>query len=115
MIRKIKSNMKKKGDQQKIALERIIELFKQAKLMYKEDPKLSDRYVKLAWKIKLRYKIKMPANLKKQICKHCKAFLLPGKSARVRLTNKKVVYYCSNCKKYMRHPYVKEIKEKRKN
>lgn len=87
-----------------IAKERIDELFEQAKVMFKEDPSLSDRYVYLARKIAMRYKVNIPKELKRQFCKHCYSFLMPGANCRVRNTSGKMVYYCGKCKNYMRFP-----------
>lgn len=104
---------KKPAEFRKIALERINILFKEADIIFKEDPKLSNKYVKLARKISMKYKVKIPSDLKKRFCKHCHSFLKPSKNCRVRLHNGKVVYYCLICKKYMRFPYTKEQKAKR--
>ena len=89
-------------EQVKIAKERIRVLFDQAKEVYKEDPKLSDRYVELARKIAMKFKVRIPSDLKRLFCKHCYCYLVPSKNCRVRLQKGKVVYYCLNCKKYMR-------------
>jgi len=101
---------KKPSSHIKIAEERINILFKEAKSMFKKDPKLSNRYVHLARKIAMKYKIKLPSELKKRFCKHCYSYLVPSKNCRVRLTKHKLVYYCLNCKKYMRFPYNKKKK-----
>lgn len=98
---------KKPAKQRQIALERIKILFEQAKKIFKKDPSLSNRYVSLARKIAMKYKVRIPSNLKKQFCKHCYYYLVPSVNCRVRLQKRKVVYYCLNCKKYMRFPYKK--------
>jgi ribonuclease P protein subunit RPR2 len=85
-----------------IASERIIELFKQADLRFDEDHALSDRYVELARKIAMRYKVKIPKELKRRFCKSCHSFLVHGKNCRVRLNSGKVVYFCMICKNFMR-------------
>ena len=90
-----------------IALERITELFRQAEMRFKKSPELSDRYVELAKKIAMKYKVKIPRVLKRRFCKSCFKYLVPGVNCRVRLTQKKIVYYCSNCRKFMRIPYKK--------
>ena len=95
----------KPKEQQKISRERIQVLFKQAKEMFKEDPKLSDRYVYLARKIAMKYKVKIPSRLKRKFCKHCYKFLVPSSNCRVRAQRGKVVYYCLSCKKFTRFPY----------
>ena len=98
----------------RIAAERIEKLFSEAEKQFKKDKTLSDRYVQLARKISMKYKVKIPSSLKKRFCKHCKCYLVPGVNCRVRLYGKKVRYYCQSCKSYMRFPYVKEKKAKKK-
>ena len=88
-----------------IALERITELFKQAEIQFKEHPELSNRYVVIATKISTRYKVKFPKDLKRRFCKSCHSYLVHGVNCRVRLNDKKVVYYCMGCKQFMRFPY----------
>ena len=88
-------------DQAEIAKERIKILFALA-----EDAKqeLSNRYVELARKISMKYKIRIPSQLKKKYCKHCFEYLRPGENCRVRTRAGKLIYYCSKCGKYMRFP-----------
>ena len=92
----------KKEDTKKIALERIKQLFKEADSVFNENPKLANRYVQLARKISMKVKLRMPRTLKRKFCKHCYTYLKPGKNCRVRNYKSRVVYYCENCKKYMR-------------
>jgi len=99
----------------RIAEERIAILFDQAKNMFSFDPRLSDRYVFLARKIAMKFKVKLPAELKRRFCKHCHSYFMPGKNCRIRTHEGKVVYYCMNCKHFMRFPYLKEQKARRKN
>jgi len=103
---------KKSGKQRELVLERISILFKEAKEAFKKDPKLSNRYVKLARELAMKYKIRMPREFKRRYCKHCYSYLVPSVNVRVRTRDGKVVYYCLNCKKYMRFPYLKEKKAK---
>jgi len=99
--------------QRKLALERINTLFKEAATAFKEDKKLANRYIQLARKISMKYKVRIPSNLKKKFCKHCHSYLKPSINCRVRLQKKKVIYYCLECKKFMRFPY--KTKSKAKN
>ena len=96
--------------QKEIALERIKKLFIESGLAFKKDPKLANRYVELARKISMKTKTRIPRDLKKQFCKHCYIFLKPGKNCRIRTRKKKLVYYCENCKKYMRFPLLTKKK-----
>ena len=93
---------KKPESQRKIALERIKTLFKEAGKAFKKNKALADRYVALARKISMRYKVPIPRELKRRFCKHCYRFMMPGVNCRVRTKNKKVIYYCLQCKKYRR-------------
>ncbi len=90
-----------------IAIERIHELFEQAELTFKKSPEFSNRYIQIARKIAMKYKIKIPKELKRRFCKHCYTYLVPSVNCTIRLTNQKVVYTCKNCKKHMRFPYSK--------
>ena len=106
---------KKPSKHREIALERINILFAEADTMFKEDSKLSDKYVKLARKISMKYKVKIPSELKKRYCKHCYSFLKQSKNCKVRLKEGKVLYHCLVCGKIMRFPYIKEQKARRKS
>ena len=59
---------KKPISQLKIAKARINFLFKLAKENFKENNKLSDKYVKIARRIAMKYKIRLSSNLKKRFC-----------------------------------------------
>ncbi len=95
--------MLSKLKKRQIAISRIKELFSQAESIFKTDSKLANRYVHLARKISMKSKVHIPTELKRRFCKHCYYYLVPGVNCRVRTRNKKAVYYCLNCKKYMRY------------
>jgi len=97
---------------QRIARERIEKLFIEAERQFKKDSKLSNRYVHLARKISMKYKVRIRPVLQKRFCKHCYIYLVPGSNCRVRLYGHKVSYYCKACKAYMRFPYIKEKAKK---
>ena len=98
-------HIRKKSQLLKIAKENIDMLFTEAKMAYKEDKKLANRYIALARKTAMKYKLKMPRQYKRRFCKHCYHYLMPGDNCRVRTARGKVVYYCLDCKKYMRFIY----------
>lgn len=100
-----KIHAKRQKEMKKIAKERIKYLFEQARKAFNKNPALSNRYVTLARKLSMKYKVRIPRELKRKFCKHCYKYLVPGKNCRVRTHKGKVVYYCLNCKKYMRFPY----------
>ncbi len=95
---------KKPISQIKIAKARTNFLFKLAKENFKENHSLSDKYVKIARRIAMKYKIRLPSQLKKRFCKHCHKYLVPGVNCRVRIHKHRLIYYCFSCKHYMRHP-----------
>ena len=112
--RKSQRYIKKSKGQRKISLERIKELFKQAGEVFREGKAgndgraLAKRYVTLARKIAMKYKISIPSKLKRQFCKKCNSFLIPSINARVRLNKGKVVYLCLECKHIGRVGYRKK-------
>ena len=94
-----------KKNQKKIAEKRITKLFELAHIKSLEhDFKLSDRYVKLARKISMKYLVKIPLKYKRSFCKHCYSYILPSVTGRVRIRDKKIVIYCYKCKKFTRIP-----------
>ncbi len=88
-----------------MANQRIIRLFELARDEYEKHPDRSDRYVQLARKIGMRYRVRMPQELKSQICKHCHAYLVQGVTARTRLQGTHISTTCTSCGKQMRMPY----------
>ncbi len=95
---------KKPQSQVNIAKKRIHFLFREAKNSFKINSSLSNKYIKLARRIAMRYKIRLPSELKKKFCKNCYSYLVPSVNARVRIHKHRIIYYCLNCKHYMRHP-----------
>lgn len=83
-----------------IAKERISVLFEQAANAEKKE--LANRYVEMARKIAMKYKVRIPLQFRRRFCKHCKAYLVPGENLKVRTHNGKVVYTCIDCGKHMR-------------
>jgi len=97
----------KPGEQITIAKERILRLFNLAGEIFKEDRKLADRYVQLALKISMKYKVAIPSKLKRQFCKNCNCYLVPSVNCRVRVSKGKLIYYCQACRHFMRFSYKK--------
>ena len=101
---KKRSHYKKPEKIQKIGIARIIFLFNESRKAFENDSRLSDKYVRIARRISMKYKIKLPSDLKKKFCKNCHRFLVPGTNSRVRIHKHRIIYYCISCKHYMRHP-----------
>jgi len=103
----VRKHKQKSMKERKIALDRIETLFAEAEKEFNQHPELSNRYVELARKIAMKSKVRIRPELKKRFCKHCHSYLKPGVNCRVRLGGKHLVYYCQNCKKFMRFSYKK--------
>ncbi|MDF1533482.1 MAG: ribonuclease P [Methanosarcinaceae archaeon] len=88
-----------------LAAQRIDRLFELAHEEFGQNPQRSDRYVLLARLIGMRYRIRLPTTLKRMMCKHCRSYLVPGSSSRVRLRGKYITVTCLRCNKQMRYPY----------
>ncbi|MCD4666827.1 ribonuclease P [archaeon] len=93
---------KNKIQLKKEALVKVRGLFNEADKQFSKDPKLSNKYVKLARQIAMKVNLRFPREIKRKFCKHCYFYLKPGKNCRVRVYKSRVSYYCENCKKFMR-------------
>jgi len=98
---------KKTQKNKEIALERVEALFSEAEKIFNENRALANRYVGLARKIAMKYKVRIPRNLKRRFCKNCYKYLKPGVNLQVRTRKGKVVYCCLDCGKLMRFVYKK--------
>jgi ribonuclease P protein subunit RPR2 len=100
----------------RIAMQRIQTLFRLAKETFNENPPLAQRYVDLARKIAMAAKVRLPRKYKRQVCRHCKSFILPGVNCRVRVKQRRephVVITCLNCGKQTRLPMKKKEEKSR--
>jgi len=98
----------------RIAMQRIQTLFRLATETLHEDPSLAQRYVNTARKIAMAAKVRLPREHRRQVCRHCKSFILPGVNCRVRLKQRRephVVITCLNCGKQMRISLKKKKEE----
>lgn len=96
---------KKKSKQKEIAAERINELFKQAKIMFKENKEFSRKYIQLARKISMKYNVRIPEKLRRKYCKKCSNYLVEGKNLKIRVKDGKLVRHCLDCKSVSRIPF----------
>lgn len=101
------------NDTKRIAIQRIRRLFALAEQTLHDDPYLAQRYVDTARKIAMAAKIRLPKEYRRQVCRHCKSFILPGVNCRVRVRQRRephIVVTCLNCGKQMRIPLRKKEK-----
>ncbi len=99
---KEKSTKESKEKQKTLARQQINSLFTQAADIFSKDKALANRYVALARKIAMKFKIHLPRELKRQYCKHCYKYLRAGSNARIRIRAGKVIISCLECKKFTR-------------
>ena len=102
-----KQRSRQRKENKIIALERISILFKMARKIFDREPELAQRYVNLARKIGMRYKVRIPVEFRMMMCKHCKTFLMPGKNCIFRIRPKRethLVATCLVCGKHLRIP-----------
>jgi len=91
----------------KIARERIVVLFEQARLIFHRHPEMSNRYIDLARRISMRQRVRIDQELRRQYCHHCYSFLVPGVNMRVRVHRGNVVVTCYSCNKKTRYRVVR--------
>ena len=82
-----------------IALERIRILFDQAEQTFPRDPDLAQRYIDLARKIAMRTRTHLPRDLRRRVCRSCKAFLVPGATSRTRIRQRREPHVAITCLK----------------
>jgi len=97
-----------------IARQRVQTLFVMAEESLRRDPATAQQYAKIARKIAMAAKIRLPKQHRNQICRHCKSFIMPGLNCRTRLRQRRephIVITCLNCGKQTRIPISKRREE----
>ena len=97
----------------RIALERMRILFDKARIVFEQEPELAQRYVDLARRIGMRYKVRVPSEFRRMVCKRCRGFILPGRNCRVRIRTERephVVITCLRCGRHMRMPLRRRVR-----
>jgi ribonuclease P protein subunit RPR2 len=103
------------GATKQVARQRVQILFQQAKNTYKANPELASRYVETARKIAMSARMRLPTVYKRQACRECNAFLVPGETSRVRIKPRRephVVVTCLKCGGQTRIPLRVKLQEK---
>ncbi len=99
-----------------IAKQHIRTLFSLARKVVHDDPKLAQRYVNIARKVAMASNVRLPSEFRRQVCRNCKSYVLPGVNLRIRIKQKRephIVLTCSNCSKKMRILLHKRGRDKR--
>jgi ribonuclease P protein subunit RPR2 len=93
-----------KGAEKSIAHERVDRLVALAEEALRAgDAPRAHRYAELAWRLKLTYQLRGSA-IEGRACRACHAFLQPGATCRVRLTEGKLSVTCLTCGHVRRRP-----------
>lgn len=90
--------MNKRTHIKELAKERINILI--ATALKENDEDIASKQAWLARKIAMRFRIRLPYEIRQLFCKKCKVFMVPGKSSRVRIgrTNIKAIRItCLKC------------------
>ncbi|MCS7122072.1 MAG: ribonuclease P [Archaeoglobaceae archaeon] len=83
--------------ERKIARERIDELMKRSQIYKYTSYELAKRYVELAKKISMKYRVRMSREQKRSFCKKC-MYPYRADRMRVRIKKRRVIVTCLNCK-----------------
>lgn len=94
----LKSVKKERGRQQaQLQVESLFEKAQGASSI-----EAASEFVRKARKLAMKYRMRLPTQLRRAFCRHCYTFFVQGKNVRIRTSGGKVVYSCRNCKKFMR-------------
>jgi ribonuclease P protein subunit RPR2 len=96
-----------KSEERALAQERIRHLVALAEKAQRADeaPAQTKRYVSLARRIGMRYQVSLPPELRRRVCRGCETVLIPGNTARHRLTSGRVTVTCLKCGAIKRYPF----------
>ncbi|HEX6067245.1 MAG TPA: RNase P subunit [Nitrososphaera sp.] len=88
----------RKAQAKELARERIEILV--ASALREKDEELAGRQAMLAKKMSMRHRVRLPYYIRQLFCKKCKAFIVPGRTSRVRVgrSNARAVRLtCTRC------------------
>ena len=92
----------------RIALERAERLLELAGDAFTENSDRANRYARLAWMLKTRYRVRLSPEQNRKICRKCQSYMVPGATCRVRTRPKRpphIVITCLRCGYERRIPY----------
>ncbi len=88
----------RKAGAKELARERIEILV--ASAIREKDETLAEKQAALAKKLAMRHRVRLPYSIRQLFCKKCKAFIVPGRTSRVRVGRagaKAVRLTCAKC------------------
>ncbi len=99
-----------KAGLRELVLERMHILIQNATSNARYNPELAERQAGLAKRMSMKYRVRMPYELRMNFCKKCKKFIVPGFTARIRIGRSDVKSIRITCK-FCNHTYRKIIKK----
>ena len=93
------------------AVKSIVEFIDNASKIFKNDKAVANKIVKKARRVAMKNRVKLPSDVKRRICKHCKSLLVQGDNCRVRLNAGNLIYYCKECKRYTKFRYTVNLQQ----
>ena len=99
-----------KKAKKELATTRLHILFKNAVSNARTDVDLAEKQAIAAKKISMKYKIRMPYEIRSCFCKKCKKFIVPGINSKVRVGRSNVKSIRITCN-FCTHTYRKIIPE----
>ena len=90
-----------KSVQRETARRRIETLFEEAE----KRPEYADRYMRLALRLKKRFRLRFTSEQRRKVCKLCGAYLVPGRTCTWRYNKGMLVITCKSCGRLNRYNY----------
>ena len=87
----------RRAAEKRIARARVDSLFKEAIQIRSNDNELAQRYAKIALKIGKRSNVRFSRQHRMLICRHCKSFIFPGFTSRVRTQPRREPHLVLTC------------------
>jgi ribonuclease P protein subunit RPR2 len=96
-----------KSEERVLAQERMRRLVALAETAQRraDPPREVKRYVSLARRIGMRYQVSLPRDVRRRLCRGCETILIPGKTARHRVTSGRLAVTCLSCGTIKRYPF----------
>ncbi|MEW5937523.1 MAG: hypothetical protein AB1665_06870 [Candidatus Thermoplasmatota archaeon] len=98
-------------ERKRVALERIAILMGEAeRAAVSGEIDRADRYALLARRVGMRYNAPITRQWRMRVCRGCERYLSPGKTARVRVTDRVLVITCLRCGRAWRMPFKRDAR-----
>lgn len=91
----------------KMARRRVLELWRLSVQVATDEPQLAREWVGGARRIAQKARMKLPDEMKRNICRRCDTVLIPGRTSRVRLhaRGRHMTVTCLNCGRMKRYRF----------